>query len=184
MEGSFYWFWEKAFSDYDLNAIIELAEQVPFEKEAHAGGEYNPDKRISNIKWLKDLSLKNIIIDRFHSANKLNFGYDVCYYLDDVQYTEYDAEVKGFYGWHIDCELFGNSPYQRKLSFVCMLSDDSDYEGGILELQEPGSLDIVQLNLKKNNAVVFPSFIKHRVTPITKGKRISLVSWMEGTRWK
>ena len=183
MEKSLYWWWDEVFTDTDLKAIFDITKDAPFE-EGMAGGKLDKNLRVANIKWIHNLSLKNILINRFHSANRKNFAYDICYYLDDVQYTEYDAKSKGFYDWHVDCKLFENEPFTRKLSFVCMLSDDSDYVGGVLELQNPENQDIIKFKLKKNNALVFPSFVKHRVTPVTKGKRISLVSWMEGMPWK
>ena len=62
------------------------------------------------------------------------------------------------------------------------LSDSDDYEGGDLELmfrEEP-----VKLDRTRGTLVAFPSFMLHRVTPVTRGTRWSLVAWITGPRWR
>ena len=66
----------------------------------------------------------------------------------------------------------------RKLSCVLQLSDADDYEGGELQLNNGGGA--VSIGKKKNRIVFFSSFVLHRVTPVTKGTRISLVTWLSG----
>ena len=47
-----------------------------------------------------------------------------------------------------------------------------------------------QINFDKNiirekgRVLIFPSFLPHKVTPVTKGVRKSLVTWMEGPAWR
>jgi PKHD-type hydroxylase len=63
------------------------------------------------------------------------------------------------------------------------LSDPSDYEGGRFEFDNT----LPQLPdeaFKKGSVIVFPSFHKHRVTPVTSGIRHSLVTWVEGPHWR
>ena len=66
---------------------------------------------------------------------------------------------------------------------VVQLTDPSEYEGGNLELQwhEPPGFENLR---KRGTIIVFPSFLKHRVTPVTRGIRHSMVSWMEGPKWR
>jgi PKHD-type hydroxylase len=72
----------------------------------------------------------------------------------------------------------------RKLSITIQLSDSDDYEGGNFILdrqyQQPDSKDL----RTKGTILVFPSPIKHKVTPVTKGIRKSLVAWVEGPKWR
>ncbi len=55
-------------------------------------------------------------------------------------------------------------------------------EGGDLELWYGGG--VIQIPKNKGLTVIFPSFSMHRVTPITKGTRKSLVLWLGGEHYK
>jgi PKHD-type hydroxylase len=99
--------------------------------------------------------------------------------LEPLQYTVYDSNQH--YGWHVDVDLNNVSEFQRKLSFSLLLSDD--YEGGELQIEggSPSTEERVKtVPLKRGDMVVFPSYVWHRVTPVTRGRRISLVGWVDG----
>ena len=102
-----------------------------------------------------------------------------------------------YYGWHTDSsgwyyEKEKQNGLIRKLSVTVSLSDPEDYEGGLLEFDtriqdEPnGKSNIVPCKqiLPKGSICVFPSFTHHRVSPVTKGKRLSLVQWNLGPEWR
>ena len=94
---------------------------------------------------------------------------------ENIQFTEYDSAYDGYYDWHIDTggkELSSN----RKLSMSVQLSDPSEYEGG--ELQVVKETNVLKKN--RGSAFIFPSYLLHRVTPVTKGTRYSLVCWISG----
>ena len=63
---------------------------------------------------------------------------------------------------------------------TCLLSPENEFEGGDLELIKEGKA----VKLKQGQAVFFASFIRHRVTPVTRGVRRSLVMWFGGTPFK
>lgn len=109
------------------------------------------------------------------------FGFDINLF-HEIQFTEYDSEDNGHYGWHEDLRWVPppDVNVHRKLSFVMQLSDPSTYEGGDLEMQIADGRPNVEDLKVKGTTIVFPSFVKHRVTPVTKGKRYSLVTWYEG----
>ena len=88
----------------------------------------------------------------------------------------YTAENQGKYDWHLDVGKDDIS--RRKLSAVVLLSDPSEFDGG--ELQIMTSKDPKTVPLKRGSIVFFPSFLLHRVTPVTRGERRSLVFWVEG----
>ena len=93
--------------------------------------------------------------------------------------ARYDSSDQGFYDWHTD--FAGYRPL-RKLSVSIQLSRSDDYEGGDLELQHlprPTKLD-----RSRGSFIVFPSFTLHRVAPVTRGTRWSLVAWILGKRWR
>ncbi|MEZ0370245.1 MAG: 2OG-Fe(II) oxygenase [Candidatus Sericytochromatia bacterium] len=92
--------------------------------------------------------------------------------LSAFQVLEYGPG--GFYDWHMDIGPDRHSC--RKLSAVIFLSPREDYEGGRL-LFSPGEGRIGQ---DLGSAVIFPSYIVHRVEPVTRGQRFTLVCWALG----
>ena len=73
-----------------------------------------------------------------------------------------------------------NEPPVRKISMTCLLSPEDQFEGGDLELMAPGK----RAKLKQGHAIIFASFLNHRVAPVTKGVRQSLVVWFGGEPFK
>ena len=74
---------------------------------------------------------------------------------------------------------FGNDATStRKLSVSVQLSDPSEYEGGDLELMV--NRNYIKVPKEKGTIIFFPSYLTHRVTKVTSGKRNSLVAWFHG----
>ncbi len=112
-------------------------------------------------------------------TNGNHFGFDGMQITEMAQYTEYPEG--GFYDWHIDSDVnFQHEPVVRKISMTCLLSPDNEFEGGDLELMKEGK----PTKLKQGHAIFFASFIRHRVTPVIRGNRKSLVMWFGGTPFK
>jgi len=107
-------------------------------------------------------------------ANEERWEFDLTGFGDGLQYTKYFGGG-GHYDWHSDVGL--TVPH-RKLSMVVQLSDELEYEGGTLQLNV--GHDWLEISKKKGTLVIFPSFVLHRVTPVTSGVRQSLVSWISG----
>jgi PKHD-type hydroxylase len=157
-------------------------------------------KRNSNIVWLNDTWIYKEIKPYIHQANRLagwNFDWD---FSESCQFTKY--KLNQYYDWHCDS---WNKPYDkpedpnshgkiRKLSMTCQLTDGSEYTGGELQFDcrnyDPHMRDedkhvlTVKEILPKGSIVVFPSFVWHRVQPVTKGTRYSLVVWNLGYPFK
>jgi len=102
------------------------------------------------------------------------FGFDLCGFAEPLQYCVY--EQGDHIDWHVD--LIHVNGVFRKLSVTIQLSDPNSYEGGALEFAQIGG-ELVDARAR-GMAVVFPSFAAHRVTPVTKGQRCSLVAWASG----
>jgi PKHD-type hydroxylase len=149
-------------------------------------------KRDSNIVWLNDRWIYKEIQPFIHQANRLagwNFDWD---FSESCQFTKY--KLNQFYDWHCDS---WETPYAnpdnkdtngkiRKLSVTCSLSAPEDYEGGELEF-DFRNMDPDKKSIRKcaeikprGSIVVFPSHVWHRVKPVTKGTRYSLVIWNLG----
>jgi PKHD-type hydroxylase len=81
------------------------------------------------------------------------------------------------YKWHTDSALLTRDPNIRKITVICMLSNKEEYTGGILELEGTG-----EMQMNKGDIIAFPSFIPHRVTPVTSGIRKTATLWILGNR--
>jgi len=93
-----------------------------------------------------------------------------------LQGTCYDAGRQEHYSWHMDWGVGGNQ--RRKIGIVAHLSEQSTFEGGSLQLAN-GSVP-VEANQVAGTVTVFPGFLMHRVTPVTKGTRLGMVAWILG----
>lgn len=187
--------WEERFSKSSCERIVSLANLLPEadakikSTDSDEGGVVNKEVRRSKLRWIHGNmpDFNNVyldIVDMFHALNRTAFGVDL-WWLHELQFTQYDADEEGYYDWHNDV-LWGSSNLsQRKLSMVIQLSDPESYEGGNFEIQ-PLFLESPNPTAlrKQGSVIVFPSFLKHRVTPVTKGTRYSLVAWMEGPKWR
>jgi PKHD-type hydroxylase len=138
----------------------------------------DPSIRTTNVGWTDSPRIKSIMEHYTILANRNAFNIDINY-MPSTQFTEYTEGA--FYDWHYDINWESNLAYDRKLSIVIQLSDPSEYDGGIFEFQEVET----PVNFKlRGSILVFPSYLVHRVTKVTRGKRLSLVNWMEGPRWR
>ena len=116
---------------------------------------------------------------RGHFTNENHFGFGDIQVTENAQFTEYP--VGGFYDWHMDCDInMQHEPPVRKISMTLLLNHESQFEGGDLELMAPGK----RAKLTQGNAVIFASFINHRVAPVIRGVRQSLVMWFGGTPFR
>lgn len=176
-------------SDF-INAVHNYCQNLPVQNAAMGfdGNSSNNQYRKSDIRWVNtyDLNAKFItdtIWNYAIDANRNLFGFDVNY-LRDIQYTTYTDHQEGKYDWHEDVFWVNPTANHRKLSVVIQLSDPSDYEGGCFEIDPQfGVLDQEQIK-KRGTVIIFPSFVRHRVTQITGGQRKSLVAWLEGPKWR
>jgi PKHD-type hydroxylase len=142
------------------------------------GGGTDTKKRVTTISWIPFQEMVNMYrdLDKFiQAANENHFGFGDVRVTENAQFTEYP--VGGFYDWHMDCDInMQHEPPVRKISMTLLLNDPSEFEGGHLELGAPGKFG----ELKQGHAIAFASFINHRVQPVTRGVRQSLVVWFGG----
>jgi PKHD-type hydroxylase len=105
---------------------------------------------------------------------------------DSFQYTEYQAFEGGKYDFHMDTIMGKNKPANmpetRKLSVTLVLNDD--FEGGEFYMNNGQEKDAELIPTGKGRLILFPSFLIHRVAPVTKGVRKSLVVWVNGPKFK
>ena len=138
--------------------------------------------------WKINLTdLQKVIIYKlkeiFIQENK-RYQFDLDYSSINVQYTKY--QEGGYYTWHTDDDVNDTHKLHqnvRKLSITAALNVGS-YEGGDLQLVINRQKDPRTMSIEFGDVVVFPSFTLHQITPITKGIRHSLVSWVSGPQWR
>ena len=142
------------------------------------GGIVDTNTRTSHISWIPFKTMPEMYKDIETMMKKTNgnhFGFDGMQITELAQYTEYPSG--GFYDWHMDSDVnFAHEPPVRKISMTCLLSHESEFEGGELEIEKENN----KVKLIQGQAVFFASFIKHRVAPVTRGVRKSLVMWFGG----
>ena len=139
-------------------------------------------KRVTTISWIPFKEMGHMYRDLNNFIQKTNenhFGFGDIQVTENAQFTEYPEG--GFYDWHVDNDVnMQHEPPVRKISMTCLLSPESEFEGGDLELMAEGKI----AKIKQGHAVFFASFIRHRVKPVIRGNRKSLVMWFGGTPFK
>ena len=170
--------------------ILDRTKKIDFQNGVVGNSVYDEKIRRSRIKFLQssDPLFKDVFNDLWImalDANKTFFNFHLTK-LDFIQLTEYKAEYQGEYKKHHDVFWVNNDPiYHRKLSCTIQLSSPNSYEGGEMSLEDidselPKAEDVRQ----QGTVLFFPSFIPHKVNPVTRGTRYSLVAWFDGPKWR
>lgn len=128
----------------------------------------HPIPNTDKSKWIYEL-----IADRVARYNQFGYKFNVSGMYSDLQLLEYGEG--DHYGWHMD--IGSGEAALRKISVVIQLTDPGDYEGGDLILNTGTEFTVPK---DRGHIVVFPSYVLHQVTPVTKGTRYTLVGWVQG----
>jgi len=170
------------FTPEQCKMIIEAGRSEPKQTGqvgGGSGGTVDTKTRTSHISWIpfkKMLDMYKDIEKLMQKTNRNHLGFDGMTLTEPAQYTEYPEG--GFYDWHIDSDInCAHEPPVRKISMTCLLSPENEFEGGDLEVMSEGKV----AKLKQGQIVFFASFVRHRVKPVIKGNRKSLVMWFGGT---
>ena len=175
---------EPIFTPEQCQNIIDMGHKQQAQK-AKVGnkdgkqGAHDTKKRITTIGWIPFKAMPEMyaIIERtMLQVNGNHFGYEGMQLTEPAQFTEYPKG--GFYDWHMDAEV--NCHYEppvRKISMTLLLSDPSEFKGGELQFMDKNR---AINHLKQGQAIFFASFLRHRIAPVKKGIRRSLVMWFGG----
>ena len=170
------------FTPLQCKMVIEAGREEP-RKTAEIGadqkeGILDTETRTSHISWIPFKKMPEMYKDIekiMKATNGNHFGFDGMQITELAQYTEYPSG--GFYDWHMDSDVnFAHEPPVRKISMTCLLSHESEFEGGELQMEKEEN----KVKLVQGQAVFFASFLLHRVAPVTRGVRKSLVMWFGG----
>ena len=176
------------FTPEQCKLIIQAGHrQKPEQAKVGGGkdGKQDTKKRVTTISWIpfaKMPQMYKTIENQLSIVNLNHFMFDGVRLTEPAQFTEYPK--KGFYDWHMDLNAFGQEGQNpiRKISMTCLLSDPKEFTGGDLLFSEMGNNK--PLPLKQGQAIFFGSFLRHKVAPVKRGTRRSLVMWFGGPPFK
>jgi len=184
--------YDNLFSPPECQAIIDFGHKSNGFGFASVGtnepGGYNVDK---NYRMVKTVNIRpedgfdwlyTRLMQRIVWTNNERFEFDISGLNEYIQLLWYQSKeqtaegIAGHYKWHQDIGTYDMS--LRKLSIVVQLSKSEDYDGCNLTLQTHRQFEIPER--KQGDVIIFPSYLPHMVTPITRGERYSLVLWVSG----
>uniref|UniRef100_UPI0040476F05 2OG-Fe(II) oxygenase n=1 Tax=Flavobacterium sp. TaxID=239 RepID=UPI0040476F05 len=174
-----YIYYTGLFLPHEIDRILNFWEEDKTIKATLSGDDtYNDELRKSSVMFIDNTPENDWIYNRLAglaiNCNKERYWFDLLGFHQELQLTRYSEG--DFFDWHLD---FGAGEISaRKLSMTIQLSDEDSYEGGDLQFMINNKIE--NAPRKKGTIVIFPSFIMHRVTPITKGTRQSIVGWVSG----
>ena len=175
-----YWYWSKLL---DKNKIKELCNFIDNNFCDYEGDFFDKKLKFCGVKvigWHKVKHLLDDVVTKCLEVNKEQYGFNIWPVLDSdfVNYNTYSSGNK--YDWHKDTEP-DSTTRDTKFTILINLSTKK-YEGGNLEHYSYGAHEVKELN-DPGSVVMFPSYVYHKVTPITKGERKSLVIFISGPKF-
>jgi len=184
---NYYWY-KEGFTNEELNKIYEGVAKLPF-NDATVFGSDNPEVikqiRSSSVKWIPKneewMWLYEKLMGMAATANNEVWKFNLISAQELIQYTEYYDSAEGHYDWHQDIGPGIGS--QRKVSITVQLSEADEYEGGDLEMWSGGN-HVAVAERGAGVVFIFPSYMMHRVTKVTKGTRRSFVLWVGGDHYR
>ena len=169
---------------FSKDQIKELNEQIDKNLIKSTDSPASDTVKTSAVKFLKYNSIQILIrpfVEFSYQSNKKVFDFDL-FPLSDEKIINYNIYKEGTeYNWHFD-GVEGLAKEDIKLT--CLLNcSDENYIGGDLSLFINGEMKCEELNIP-GTAVVFPSFINHKVSKLILGSRKTLAIWMYGKRFR
>ena len=164
---------DKAIQEFEL--VDSTTATMGTEGEVTELSQRNTTVRFAgNNHWFGDLMYRHALL-----ANAIcRWDYNITGH-ENVQFAEYGEGQH--YGWHTDTFTLSGNDFDRKISVVCLLSEQEDFEGGEFLMR---LYNEYRPELKKGTLLAFPSILEHQVLPVTKGLRKSAVIWAYGPRFR
>jgi PKHD-type hydroxylase len=174
-----------AFSLAECDAIVAISRAADAKDAKLVGQNRDHDIRRADLVWLDEVEGTDWVMERIievvREANREVYDFALTEFAESPQVARYGSERKGHFDWHSDIGE-GVIARQRKLTMVAQLSEPGDYEGGALEVWPSNA--ILAAPRDRGTLTFFPSYLLHRVTPVTAGERFSLTQWAHGPSFR
>lgn len=167
----------RVFSRSECAEIIALA--AALEKHRDGFRNFGEVRGASEVCWLPTASAPDWLVERVTDLVEEaagQFEFDVSHALEDFKLIRYARNNR--VAWHVDCA--GGPTATRKLTLTALLSAPSDFDGGALTVAGYPN----ELHRDIGDVVIFPSFLAHKVTTVTRGTRHTLIAWAHGTPFR
>jgi PKHD-type hydroxylase len=183
--------WKDGFSPEELAAIEACCDRAGVEPAGMLGGNDSQGRK-SGVGFHKLDGVNAWFFEKLNgiveALNGQFYGFDLDGYAY-FQYTVYDGETGGFYDWHMDMILGDGYPHvdegTRKLSLSLLLSEPGeDFMGGAFLINDGRQDSPLTIPLRKGEVAAFPSWMIHKVAPVTWGTRKSIVVWVLGKAFR
>ena len=183
----------ECFKDEEIKKIIESLNPDNWQDaqvyQNHESGKIDKSRRILKLQSLIPNNQDGFPLPQItHQISNINnnfWNFDIRYIpIREDSPSAFKYSIGGKFNWHMDITPAAAT---RKLSYSIQLSDTNDYEGGDLEFFDGDNTGKNEKNpkLRENgNIIVFPSYLWHRITPITKGIRYAMVGWVHGPTYR
>jgi PKHD-type hydroxylase len=178
--------WHGLFTSVQLDALERQCDSLPLEA-ARLTGKGNDSIRTTQVAWFHRNAETEDLYRRMEAV-VLRLNADLFHFelsgLTTVQYAIYRESEAGYFDWHNDYGRYRGDPGQepRKITMSLQLSENASYDGCDLEVRAAHPVDIAPR--ERGTLVAFRANALHRVTPITRGVRKSLIIWAVGPEFR
>ena len=182
-----YWIWSDVISPdetknllHDINSNYDIVEPKKLGATTHEG----VSKKNLNCKQIKYHKIKHRIsniIDQAYMVNNHSFGYNLYPKNDHDNFNlnTYNENLKASYDWHVD----ESSDLMQDIKLTVLINlSTQNYEGGTFSFFHNNEWSVPEFD-KPRSMLMFKSYINHKVSPITKGERISLAGFLKGPKF-
>lgn len=176
--------WRELFTTDELDRLERDCDALQLEQAQLTG---SAGIRSTQVAWVHRMPATEALYQRMESVmlevNSKVFRFDLSG-LTPMQYAVYRQSEAGYFDWHSDYGRYRGDPGQepRKITMSLQLSTGADYDGCDLEIRAAHPLDVAPR--ERGTLVAFRANALHRVTPITRGIRKSLVIWAAGPEFR
>lgn len=168
-----------AFSVAECARLLEMRARLDEGAGGLVLGKASDVVRRSRLCWLPETDeaawAHRRLAEVAAAFNRDFFGFALDGFEEALQLARYG--VGDFYDWHVDRGQ-GPRACRRKLGISVQLSAPTAYDGGDIEINDGGT--VVAGPREQGAAVAFAGFVLHRVSPVARGERHSLVAWLHG----
>ena len=183
-------YWDGFLTEADINLILAQPEWLKTEPASigsdNGDGELNVNIRKNGVAWVgvkpELAQIWEKISTTVSEVNRRFFNFDLTGFHEPMQLSSYLGDQNNHYDWHTDASPH-DQKVPRKLSMALLLSDPKEFEGGQFQVKV-SSDEVKNLDMVRGRAWFFPSYILHRVSPVTRGLRRSAVLWVGGPPFK